>query len=210
MAQSKRIPAAARRQALIEAALRVVAERGVSAATTRAIVTEAGMSLASFHYAFSSQHELMTELVGHIFGHESRALQPAYTAAVGGLSMRDVLRRGLQHYFDYLREDPLREKAMLELTQYALRAEDMAPLAREQYQRYYELGTSALTVAAEQTEHSWTRPIADVATLLITLTDGLTIAWLVNRDDRAAQAILDFAADSVAALAVPISKVEAA
>ena len=52
-----RIPAAQRRDALIGAALQVVADRGVAAATTRAIVAEAGMSLASFHYAFESRDD---------------------------------------------------------------------------------------------------------------------------------------------------------
>ena len=53
-----RIPAAERRAALIDAALRVVSRNGLAQATTRAIVAEAGMSLASFHYAFESRDEL--------------------------------------------------------------------------------------------------------------------------------------------------------
>ncbi len=37
----------------------------------------------------------------------------------------------------------------------------------------------------------------------MTLTDGVTIAWLVTRDDDAAERALDFAADTLAALADP-------
>ena len=47
-----RTPVDVRRRELIAAALRVVASRGLHEASTRAIVAEAGMSLASFHYAF--------------------------------------------------------------------------------------------------------------------------------------------------------------
>ena len=62
-ARVTRIPAAERRSALIEAALRVVARNGLAQATTRAIVAEAGMSLASFHYVFDSRDELIDELI---------------------------------------------------------------------------------------------------------------------------------------------------
>jgi len=42
-----------------------------------------------------------------------------------------------------------------------------------------------------------------VARLLVSLTDGLTIAWLVDRDDAATAKLLDVTADSVAALGRP-------
>ena len=42
-----------------DTALTVIARDGVHAATTRAIVAEAGMALASFHYAFRSRDELI-------------------------------------------------------------------------------------------------------------------------------------------------------
>src|SRR5699024_6117672 len=54
-----RIPVAERRGALLTAAFTVIASRGLAAASTRAIVAEAGMSLASFHYAFDSREELL-------------------------------------------------------------------------------------------------------------------------------------------------------
>ena len=57
-----RIPATERRAALARAALAVIARDGVHAATTRAIVAEAGMSLASFHYAVASRDELLRKI----------------------------------------------------------------------------------------------------------------------------------------------------
>ncbi len=68
-----RLPAEVRRAALVEAALRVMARDGLAAGTTRAIVAEAGMSLASFHYAFASRDELLRELVHRVVGHELAA-----------------------------------------------------------------------------------------------------------------------------------------
>ena len=198
-----RIPPADRRASLVQAALRVIARDGVAAATTRRIVGEAGMSLASFHYVFDSRDELMAELVNAVVSSEQTDLEPALHAAGAPVGLRAVIRSGLQHYFDGVRADPDREKAMFELTQWALREPGFAPLAGRQYDRYYELAERAAGDAAALTGSAWNRPLADVARLLVALTDGVTIAWLVTRDDAAAERALDFAADALAALSAP-------
>lgn len=198
-----RITPADRRAALVQAALRVVARDGVAAATTRRIVAEAGMPLASFHYVFESRDELMAELVNVVVAREQTDLEPALDVARASTGLRAVIRSGLQHYLDGVRADPEREKAMFELTQWALREPGFAPLARRQYDRYYELAERAARDAARLTGTAWNRPDAEVARLLVTLTDGVTMAWLVTRDDAAAERALDFAADALAALATP-------
>jgi AcrR family transcriptional regulator len=197
-----RIPAIERRAALVHAALHVVAERGVAAATTRAIVAQAGMSLASFHYAFTSRDELLGELIDTALEQEKRTLAPALAPEFEPVSMRDAIRAGLEQYFLGVKADPQREKAMFELTHWAMRTPGMHALARRQYDRYYALAEAALDVASEKSGASWDRPPAHIAALLVAITDGLTIGWLVNRDDAAAAALMDFAADAVARLAV--------
>ncbi len=192
-----RISAADRRTALVEAALRVVATEGVAAATTRAIVAEAGMSLASFHYAYASRDELMHELITFVVTHEREAILPG---PVGSASLREVVRAGLQRYLDHLRQDPLREQAMLELTQHALRNAGMEHLARLQYDHYYELAAASLVAAAEQTNSTWVCPVDEVARFVVVLTDGLTMSWLVDRDDAAAASVIESAADAVAGM----------
>lgn len=197
-----RIPAVERRVALVSAALRVIARRGVHGATTRAIVAEAGMSLASFHYAFASREELMVELVNAAVDDEELTLAPAFAADQGALSIRDSIRAGLGNYLEGVAADPDREKAMFELTQYALRSPSMEPLARRQYERYFALAADALEFAAARSGQVWQHPLDEVARMLVMLTDGLTLAWLVDRDDARAARAMDFAADSIAALAV--------
>lgn len=198
-----RMPARQRREALVQAALRVVGERGVAAATTRAIVAEAGMSLASFHYAFTSRDELMAELVAFVVDRQQRALAPLLVPNDAPLTLREAIRTGLQRYFEVLREFPQHEAAMLELTQYALRMPGMRPLAGSQYDRYRAVASSALAAVSELSGDVWTRPVQDVARQLVVLTDGLTLAWLVDRDDEAAATTMDFAADAIARLAEP-------
>lgn len=52
-----------RRRQLTDAAFRVIARDGITAASTRTICAEAGMPQASFHYCFDSKRDLLEELV---------------------------------------------------------------------------------------------------------------------------------------------------
>lgn len=58
---SHRAPALARREALLSAAVAVVAERGVGGATHRAIAARAGVPLSTTSYFFGSLDELILE-----------------------------------------------------------------------------------------------------------------------------------------------------
>lgn len=195
-----RIASAERRALLVQAALRVIARRGVAGATTRAIVAEAGMSLASFHYAFRSHDEMMRELVTHVVEAQSTA---AFQTLRWGNNIRTSLRDALGAFLDYVIADPDHEQAMQELLQFALRTPGLEPLAREQYAAYYRVVSELLVQGASTAGVVWSLPVLDVARLVVTATDGVTLAYLVDRDAAAAGRALDFAADALAALAVP-------
>ncbi|MHA7986050.1 TetR/AcrR family transcriptional regulator [Rathayibacter sp. CAU 1779] len=192
-----------RRAALIAAALSVIAREGVAAATTRAIAGEAGMPQASFHYAFESRDELMREVVKHVVEQEERSILPAMAPASVPADMREALKSGLEHYFAGVLADPDHERAMFELAQYSQRTPGAEQLALVQYERYYALAESSLCAAAELVGAVWSRPVDEIARMLVGLTDGLTFTWLATRDDEAAHRLIDFAADAVAALSEP-------
>lgn len=194
-----RIPVDVRRKALVEAAFRVVAARGLREATTRAIVTEAGMSLASFHYAFESRDELIDRLILDVVAKEEKAL---ILAECDGKTLAELLADGLKGYLDHLRADPNREQAMLELTHYSLRTR--VDFAQQQYAQYMRIGLTSLTTVTEFTDSRWTVPLSTVARILIAFTDGLTLNWLVTRDDPAIEAAIEATARAVASLAEPL------
>lgn len=205
-----RIPAGERRAALIDAGLRLIARDGLARATTRAIVAEAGMSLASFHYAFESREAFLDELIAVVVANEQQAVLPAPDVgpdgggAVGdGGDLRAILEDGLLRYLDHLASDPEHEQAMLELTQYALRSPERHPLAVAQYRRYAELAEQALATAAERAGAAWRKPVAEAAGVLVAFTDGITLTWLVHRDDAAARAAARAAADALSRMADP-------
>lgn len=190
--------AAQRRASLVQAALRVIARDGVAAATTRAIVAEADMPLASFHYAFRSRDELIAELIEFVVDNEAMAASAALSFEG---DLKSTIRGGLKAFMDLVASDPLREQAMLELTQYALRTPDLGDAAVRQYASYYRAAAAILETVAQKLGIAWQRPIDEMARILITLTDGLTMGWLVDRDTAATERVIDFAAQALAALA---------
>jgi AcrR family transcriptional regulator len=190
------MPVAERRGLLLSAAFDVISRTGVSGATTRAIVDEAGMKLASFHYAFESREELLAELVNVVVGNQEVVLEIS-TAA--GIDLAALLEQGLSSYFDQVRANPLRERAMFELTQYSMRTPSMHGFAERQYARYRELAEASLSEAAERTGCAWRIPVDQLAADLVALTDGITLAWLADRDDVRARRTIAFAARALAA-----------
>ena len=154
------------------------------------------MSLASFHYAFESRDQLLELLITEVLASEQRAILPAN---LKGKSLTALLTEGLQGYLNHLRADPGREQAMLELTQYALRS--ALPLAEGQYVQYTRFALESLELAARQTDSEWTVPTPVVARLLVALTGGFTISWLIDRDDAHARASVEAAATAIASLA---------
>src|SRR5690348_7514967 len=115
----------ARRAELLQAALRVMSRDGVAAGTTRAIVAEAGMPLATFHYCFRSRNELLRELITLVTTMERDAAAAAMTTGEGDLAaagdtapsgdFRETLRQGLRGYIGLLVENPGHELFLFEL-----------------------------------------------------------------------------------------------
>ena len=194
-----RVSSVERRVALVRAALRVIDRDGVHGATTRMIVAEAGMSLASFHYAFRSRDEMMRELVAFVVQDEQRV---SLEALDPDADIRSAVRAGMQAYFELLRAHPSREQALQELVQYSLRTPELEHLPRAQYASYFHTARVLLERGAENAGVQWSLPIEQLARILIAITDGLTVAWLADRDDEAADALIDFAADTIGALAM--------
>ena len=192
-----RIPATERRAALAQAALVVIARDGVAAATTRAIVAEAGMPLASFHYAFTSRDELLSDVIELVVAGEGSATFASLMLEAPDL--RSAVRGTFAAYLDLVRTDPAREQAMFELTQHALRTPALAALPRRQYESYRRLIAQLLAAGAAGHHAEWNLPVEELAGFVLAITDGITLSWLADRDDDAAEHLLDLATDAVMA-----------
>lgn len=196
------------RELLLSAAKRVVERDGVAAATTRAIAAEAGLSLSSFHYAFRSHDELMVELIRRAASGETDGLaavfdDPDLASRLSEASVYDVAHFALTQFVQSVKDDPHRERAMLELTHYALRNTGSEHLAQLQYEQYYKMGRSGLEIITEVTGTRWLLPLDALSRFIVVLTDGLTLAWLVDRDEEHMELLIESAARAVAAQVAP-------
>jgi len=220
-----RVPAARRRELLAAAAVRVLARGGLSAVTTRAVVAEAGMKLASFHYAYDSRTDLLRDLVAGVVAGERESARGglleavvrrpvAAEAASHAEADRDadvtaVIHASLQAYLLLVAQEPGREQGMFELTQHALRDPALSGVARDQYAHYHAVAAELLDLLGDQLGLRWDAPVADLARLLVGLTDGLTLAWLADRDDEATDRTARLAAQMLAAHALALEPVTA-
>jgi AcrR family transcriptional regulator len=195
-----RISAQVRRSELLQAALRVMSRDGLGAGTTRAIVAEAGMSLATFHYCFRSRDELLRELIALVTALEQDAIGAAMQP---GEDLRQTLHRGIRGYLVHLAENPGHELFLFELNHHALRTPALRDLADDQYRRYYRLAESLLVAAAEMSESTWQLEPPVLARMVVILIDGATTTWLVDRDTDATLAALDPLIDHLSRLAEP-------
>jgi AcrR family transcriptional regulator len=191
-----------RRDLLVHAAFRVIAEHGVEAATTRRISAEASMSLASFHYAFESRDELLAELVSRGTSDELASLtaplkpprmevDPEQPDWVAPTDIGELVKAGLMSYLDSMVADPGREAAMITLAQYARRTEGLEHFAQRLYDRYYEIAQTSLEAAAAATDNAWDTDPGELAPLMVAATDGLTLAYLNTGNREIAERIID-------------------
>ncbi|MFC5907808.1 TetR/AcrR family transcriptional regulator [Streptacidiphilus monticola] len=187
-----------RREELIEAAIRVMIRDGVAKATTRAVVAEAGLPLGAFHYCFRSKEELLQSVIERIM---VRALAPAVAAGVPGRPVDEVVHTTLHAYWDRIRRSPDEHMLTYELTQFALRRPELAELARRQYQHYLDVTRSSLEAIADLAGIEWALPLPVLARYGLGVLDGLTLTWLIDRDDAPALDALDAYAAHLVSLA---------
>jgi AcrR family transcriptional regulator len=190
-----RIPADVRRQELVEAAIRVMARDGIAKATTRAIVDEAEMNLGFFHYCFRSKEELLVTVITTINDRNQQAAMAVVTPHRG---LRDTLTASFRAYWDGVERNPGEHQVTYELTQYALRHAGLAEVARVQYDSYVRGLIQYLQEAAAANHMEWTTPVEVLAHYAHSVLDGVTLAWVVDRDSAAADAVLHEAAQHIA------------
>ncbi len=195
-----RLPVEQRRQQLVDAAIRVMTRDGVTKATTRAISSEADVSLSVFHYCFESKQDLFLAVIKTIVGHTAI---PAAAELVPGESLQATVRQALAAYWSHVVANPEEHLLTYEVTQYVLRRPDLVPVARAQYDAYKQAYVDIFTAARELLGVAPVWPLEELADYMVVAVDGLTLQWLVQRDDASAEAVLDRLAEQVAALLKP-------
>lgn len=160
------------------------------------------MSFASFHYAYRSRDDLLLEVMQRVLDAEMTA---AFRVLGPDADIRRSVRRGLSAFLDCVMADPGQERAVQELVHHALFTPGLEHLARARYRSYHRAVVELLVEAAHAAGVRWVQPVADVARFVVTVTDGLTLVWLADRDAVSAGRMIELAVDSISALAEPRS-----
>ncbi|MEL4505609.1 TetR family transcriptional regulator [Luteococcus sp. H138] len=173
-----RMSLAERRHKLIAAALTVIREQGLASATTRAIAAEAGMPLASFHYAFESHQALLREAMTTLQESERERLEGL---EIHGDSLEALCNGVLeQHLADVVARRDV-HLGLLELVDQALRSPELRSLPAE-------WRAARVTLLADKIDaiHGGAEPGdgARLADALLMVVDGVTMRYLSTDDEQ--------------------------
>lgn len=194
-----RKPAEERRRDLVEAGLRVISREGMHGATVRAIVAEAGVPLATFHYVFDSRDEMIGEAYSFVV--LPRLGDARMPFAADALPL-DAVRGVLHDWVDRFAEHPEYELAVMEIMAYCTRTPSLAHLPGKVQAHYVEIVTSTITAVCEQLGVKPNRPLDEVSQLVLHVTDGLTYCLLRTGDTDAARRFVDAVAPMLTAAVV--------
>ncbi len=194
-----RVPATERRTELVQAAIRVATREGLAATTTRRIAQEAGVSVGIVHYCFRSKEELLGDVVREL-------AMEGYTAAAQALpeaggTAEELIRATVHAFWQLMESTPDKQLLTYEVITWALRTPDIEPIAREQRERQLEGIQHLMSLIAEAGRIEWTRPVGELSRMVLNVTDGVVLSWLVDRDADAAQRALDAFVDQFASYA---------
>ena len=198
---SRRMPVHERRQALVDAAMRVMEREGIAAATTRTICAEAGMPNGFFHYCFTSKQELMLEVA-----QQFRRRFTGMLALADGLEgdVHAVVSGALTTLLADAAEHPDVHQLTYELPLHALRDPELSEIAQLCYEDNEIVSAAFLRVAAEIAGCEWTEPVDKLARFLAFTVDGTVLQWLMLRDDARAHEHIDDIARYFATRARPL------
>ncbi|MFC9497011.1 TetR/AcrR family transcriptional regulator [Streptomyces sp. NPDC056982] len=158
----------ARREALVDAAGRAIAERGLEGLRIKDIAAEVGMSAGSVLYYYPEMDELVLEVHRGAVERYLTARQGAVDGATGAAArLRALVGSGLPGG-----SGDAVHGLLFELHRRADRSSGHATLMASLFAREVALYATVLEVGAAVDEFTLTEPVADLARNLVALEDG--------------------------------------
>ncbi|MEV8566418.1 TetR/AcrR family transcriptional regulator [Streptomyces sp. NPDC051322] len=168
------VSAATRRGQLIEAAVRVIAREGADGATTRKIADEAKAPLASLHYCFQNKENLLLA----VFAQLSEELPVDVDLPEGkSTSLGHVIEQSLTRAMQWSVENPVRIRAMIEVTLWAERYDPELSVS------FYDVFLRSAEAVLRQVDVPFSdEELHSVVRVAMSLVDGLSLQLLTNGD----------------------------
>ena len=173
----------ARRTAILDATIAVVARDGTGAATHRAVAKLAKVPLAATTYYFASRDDLLLEAFRHLTARRMAALDAAFAILPERLSA-EVAAAGWAHALaELLRTEPAAVAAEFEMHLESYRRPQLRAIHAQWEAKAMEYFTAGMKAIGSR------KPAVDAAIVLAVLT-GLEIGEIVNPTDHAERDLL--------------------
>jgi len=173
----------ARRDAILEAAIEVVASKGAGAVTHRAVAAEAGVPLAATTYYFSSKAELLVEAFRHLTQDRMRAYDEALSILPERMSADVAAAAWANALAVNLRSEPARVLSEFEMHLEASRQPELR-LIHEAWEAkamtYFTAGMKAIGSSTPETD----------AALVLSVLTGLEIGEIASPTRHAERDLL--------------------
>lgn len=176
------------RERLLDAAIRLLEEKGYARTTTRQIVAAADSHLPAVNYYFGSKERLLEEAIVEALRRWAQTTM-AVAEEPGPLDPAERLRRSIERFFATLEADRPYVVAALEAFAQAERSDALRARLAEAYQEFREVVASSVERAAahpevppvsDTAERSPDPDVTGLASTLMALFDGLAIQWLLD------------------------------
>jgi AcrR family transcriptional regulator len=169
-----------RREALVRAAFKQIAERGFEGLRTREVAAEVGVNIATLHYYFPTKEALIRGVIAY-------AMQRFRTTLAPHGSSGDPLRRHLRAVRTLLRDEPQVGAVMGELALRSARDPSLAQIMRETYDAWHRTLRGLLKRAARDKQLAPELNSDEVAALIMATLTSMTLPTVasVQRVDQA-------------------------
>lgn len=178
-----RLSANQRRAQLIDAALTVMSEEGLQAATTRRIAEHAGVQLATVHYVFDTKQDLLAAVMTKVTDDVAATVSDSIAGSTG---LRAAIEDSATGFWSMVEQNIGLQIMQYEVTTYALRRPDLAWLAGWQYDRYCGAVEDAYRKVMREDEVAAV-PIPQLARLVVAGVDGIILQFVTHRRVRRAR-----------------------
>lgn len=178
-----RMSADERRSQLIEAALAVMSDEGLHAATTRRISEYADVKLATVHYVFGNKQALLEAVMTKVTDDVAATVSSAIRRSTG---LSAAIEDSITGFWSMVEQNVGLQIMQYEVTAYALRTPGLAWLAKWQYDSYCKAVEDAYRDAMRDDETA-DIPIPQLARLVVAGVDGIILQFVTHRSVRRAR-----------------------
>jgi AcrR family transcriptional regulator len=196
-----KLPVAERRRQIIDAAVVVALREGIDRMTTRRVAHEAGVAVGVLHYCFGTRDALLREVITQLVDDTSQSMASVFDA---GGDLHFYLNRAIEVFCSSVEANPERHLLTYEMTTWAVRNPEFADLGAWQYDCYYRATEAFFDQLAQVAGVTWSTPVSTLARLMVAQNEGVTLAWLIDRDGARARRTYAVFADLMAELALPL------